>query len=63
MALALLSNGHDSALVWLALGGNSITDRGAEHFAVALKLQHVSASEGLSGKIKHCFIVATSLLL
>ena len=42
LALALLSNAHDSSLVWLGLGGNEITDRGAEHFAVALKAQHMT---------------------
>ena len=40
LALALLSNAHESQLVWLGLGGNEITDRGAEHLAVALKAQH-----------------------
>ena len=39
-ALALLSNAQESGLVWLGLGGNEITDRGAEHLAVALKAQH-----------------------
>jgi hypothetical protein len=42
LALALLSNAHESALVWLGLGGNEITDRGAEHIAVALKAQHMT---------------------
>ena len=42
LALALLSNAHESSLVWLGLGGNEITDRGAEHFAVALKAQHMT---------------------
>ena len=42
LALALLSNAHDSHLVWLGLGGNEITDRGAEHLAIALKAQHTS---------------------
>ncbi len=49
LALALLSNGQASSLVWLALGGNSITDRGVEHFAVALKLQHASTASGAAG--------------
>ena len=42
LALALLSNAHESGLVWLGLGGNEITDRGAEHLAVALKAQHMT---------------------
>lgn len=42
LALALLSNAHGSQLVWLGLGGNEITDRGAGHLAVALKAQHTS---------------------
>ena len=42
MALALLSNAHDSSLIWLGLGGNEITDRGAEHLAVSLKAQHMT---------------------
>lgn len=42
LALALLSNAQESQLVWLGLGGNEITDRGAEHLAVALKAQHTN---------------------
>lgn len=52
LALALLSNAHESKLMWLGLGGNEITDRGAEHLAVALKAQysnngHFSNEEGM----------------
>ena len=49
IAIALLSNAQESQLVWLALGGNQITDRGAEHLAIALRAQHMNdqgAAEG-----------------
>lgn len=49
IAIALLSNAQESQLVWLALGGNQITDRGAEHLAVALKLQHTTRENQLQG--------------
>ncbi len=41
ISLALISNAQSSKLIWLALGGNGITDKGAEHLAFALKIQHV----------------------
>ena len=50
IAIALLSNAQRSQLVWLALGGNQITDRGAEHLAVALKLQHTIREDPLQGE-------------
>ena len=50
IAIALLSNAQRSKLVWLALGGNQITDRGAEHLAVALKLQHFIREDPLQGE-------------
>ena len=50
IAIALLSNAQRSQLVWLALGGNQITDRGAEHLAVALKLQHIIREDPLQGE-------------
>ena len=50
IAIALLSNAQKSKLVWLALGGNQITDRGAEHLAVALKLQHIIREDPLQGE-------------
>ena len=50
IAIALLSNAQSSQLVWLALGGNQITDRGAEHLAVALKLQHTIREDPLQGE-------------
>lgn len=40
MSLALISNAQSSGLIWVALGGNGITDKGAEHLAFALKIQH-----------------------
>ena len=49
IAIALLSNAQRSQLVWLALGGNQITDRGVEHLAVALKLQHIIREDPLQG--------------
>ena len=51
VAIALLSNAQESQLVWLALGGNQITDRGAEHLAVALKLQHATRENQLQGEM------------
>ena len=50
IAIALLSNAQRSQLVWLALGGNQITDRGVEHLAVALKLQHTIREDPLQGE-------------
>ena len=50
IAIALLSNAQRSQLVWLALGGNQITDRGAEHLAVALKLQYTIREDPLQGE-------------
>ena len=50
IAIALLSNAQKSKLVWLALGGNQVTDRGAEHLAVALKLQHIIREDPLQGE-------------
>ena len=50
IAIALLSNAQRSQLVWLALGGNQITDRGVEHLAVALKLQHTIRDDPLQGE-------------
>ena len=50
LAIALLSNAQRSQLVWLALGGNQITDRGVEHLAVALKLQHTIREDPLQGE-------------
>lgn len=59
LALALLSNAHESSLVWLGLGGNEITDRGAEHFAVALKAQHMTNGHLLmaDGEEGTCMII------
>jgi hypothetical protein len=49
ISLALISNAQSSGLVWLALGGNGITDKGAEHLAFALKIQH--APTGLTSRM------------
>ncbi len=49
MAIALLSNAQDSALVWLALGGNEITDKGAEHLSIALKAQQENPYRNIEG--------------
>ncbi len=49
IALALISNAQSSGLIWLALGGNGITDKGAEHLAFALKVQHTPS--GPSGRM------------
>jgi hypothetical protein len=59
LALALLSNAHESALVWLGLGGNEITDRGAEHIAVALKAQHMTNGHLLTadGEEGTCIVI------
>ena len=48
ISLALISNAQSSKLVWLALGGNGITDKGAEHLAFALKIQHVPHGQARS---------------
>ena len=41
-------------MVWLALGGNEITDQGAEHLAIALQPQQTSQRE--EGKESRGFI-------
>ncbi len=51
IALALLSNAQASNLTWLALGGNGITDKGVEHIAVSLKVQHAPQATGLASQL------------
>ena len=42
LSIALISSCWDSKLAWLALGGNQITDKGAQHLAVALSPQRTN---------------------